>query len=54
MIGGPFADRWGRKLTIMMADLFFILGAVIMGLAPTIAILILGRFFVGVSSLEFN
>jgi len=48
MIGGPFADRYGRKMTIIMADVFFTVGALVMGLAPSIAVLILGRVLVGV------
>jgi predicted MFS family arabinose efflux permease len=43
------ADTYGRKPTIMLADVLFALGAVVMGIAPSIAILILGRFIVGVS-----
>ena len=49
-MAGPFADRYGRKMTIIVADIFFTIGAIIMGFAPTIAILILGRFMVGVSN----
>ena len=30
IIGGPFADKVGRKPTIIMADLFFTFGAIIM------------------------
>lgn len=48
MLGGPFSDRFGRKLTIMMADILFVIGAVVMGIAPSIAILMLGRVLVGV------
>lgn len=48
MVGGPFADKYGRKITIIWADVFFTLGALLMGVAPSIAILILGRFVVGV------
>ncbi|CDW81272.1 inositol transporter 1-like [Stylonychia lemnae] len=47
LVAGPFADKYGRKITIIMADIFFTIGAVIMGVAPTIAILIVGRFLVG-------
>ena len=49
LMGGPLSDSYGRKKTIMVADVLFSLGAVIMGIAPTIAILIIGRFVVGVS-----
>ena len=50
MIGGPVADRYGRRLTIILADIFFIIGALVMGLAPSIGVLILGRAIVGVCS----
>lgn len=50
LFGGPLSDNYGRKATILIADVLFSLGAVIMGVAPTIAVLILGRFVVGVSS----
>lgn len=49
LIAGPFADKYGRKLTILAADVFFTIGAIVMGVAPSIPVLILGRFFVGVS-----
>ncbi len=51
MIGGPVADRYGRKSTIILADFFFIIGALVMGLAPTIGVLILGRVLIGVYSI---
>lgn len=49
LIAGPLSDMYGRKATILVADVLFSLGAVIMGLAPSIAVLIIGRFVVGVS-----
>jgi MFS family permease len=48
-MGGPLSDSFGRKATIMWADVLFSLGALIMGFAPSIAVLIVGRFVVGVS-----
>ncbi|TNV80686.1 hypothetical protein FGO68_gene2087 [Halteria grandinella] len=47
LMGGPLSDTYGRKATIMWADVLFSLGAIIMGFAPSIAILIVGRFVVG-------
>ena len=49
LIGGPVSDSYGRKLTIMLADVLFSLGAIVMGTAPNIPVLIVGRFIVGVS-----
>jgi len=48
LIAGPVADNWGRKPTIMLSDVLFTLGALIMGLAPSILVLIIGRLVVGV------
>ena len=38
----------GRKPTIILADICFTVGAIVMGTAPSIAVLILGRLIVGV------
>lgn len=48
MIGGPLADNYGRKFTVMVADVFLMIGPIVMGFAPSIAVLIVGRFIVGV------
>ena len=48
MFGGPLADNLGRKPTVMIADLFLIVGPIIMAIAQTIPILVFGRFIVGV------
>jgi MFS family permease len=48
ILGGPFSDKYGRKPTIILADILFTIGAIIMGLAGTIAVLLVGRFVVGV------
>lgn len=47
IFSGPFSDQKGRKPTILMADVSFIIGAVIMGVSPNIWVLMLGRFVVG-------
>ena len=47
LAGGPISDLLGRKLTILIADGLFTLGAIIMGVAPTIPVLMIGRFVVG-------
>lgn len=49
-LGGPVSDKYGRKLTIIVADILFTVGALVMGLATTIPILIIGRILVGVRS----
>lgn len=41
------ADKIGRKVTILVADILFTVGALMMGLAPSINFLIAGRFIVG-------
>lgn len=49
VIGGPFSDKVGRKPTILFADILFTIGAIVMGVANSIAVLIVGRLLVGVS-----
>ncbi|KAL0388936.1 UNVERIFIED_CONTAM: Inositol transporter 4 [Sesamum radiatum] len=46
-IGGWMNDRFGRKISIMVADLLFFAGAIIMAAAPAPWMIILGRVFVG-------
>ncbi|WCJ28147.1 inositol transporter 4 [Euphorbia peplus] len=46
-IGGYLNDRYGRRFAIMVADVLFLAGAVIMALAPNPAVIIVGRCFVG-------
>ncbi|KAB2060322.1 hypothetical protein ES319_A10G009000v1 [Gossypium barbadense] len=45
--GGWINDRFGRKISIMVADVFFFVGAIVMALAPAPWMIILGRIFVG-------
>lgn len=40
-------DYIGRKPTIIVADVLFTVGALVMGLAPTIPVLMVGRLLVG-------
>jgi MFS family permease len=54
LIGGPFSDYYGRKPTIILADVLFTIGAIVMGTAPSIAILIVGRIIVGVNQLKIS
>ncbi|KAK9153608.1 hypothetical protein Sjap_001088 [Stephania japonica] len=46
-IGGWINDRFGRKPSTLAADLLFFVGAIVMALAPTPILIILGRIFVG-------
>lgn len=47
--GGPIADRFGRKKMILLSDITFTIGAVLMSFAPSITVLAIGRCYVGVS-----
>ncbi|XP_058774510.1 inositol transporter 1-like [Vicia villosa] len=46
-IGGWINDQFGRKKATIIADVIFVIGAVVMAAAPDPYILILGRVFVG-------
>ncbi|KAF0923015.1 hypothetical protein E2562_002207 [Oryza meyeriana var. granulata] len=45
--GGWMNDKFGRKPSILIADALFLAGALIMALAPTPVVIIVGRIFVG-------
>lgn len=45
--GGWLNDKFGRKLSILIADVLFFAGAIIMAVAPAPWVIILGRIFVG-------
>ncbi|KAI1269615.1 putative MFS myo-inositol transporter [Xylariaceae sp. FL1019] len=42
-----FADRYGRKPVILLADILFVFGAVIQGLSLNITMMVVGRSLVG-------
>lgn len=46
-VGGWMNDRFGRRPSILFADVLFFVGAIIMAVAPIPEIIILGRIFVG-------
>lgn len=46
-IGGWMADRWGRRVPIIMAKVLAVIGAVLAAFAPTFGAIIVGRLFVG-------
>lgn len=45
--GGWFNDKYGRKKSILCADVLFFIGAIVMALAPAPWMIIIGRVFVG-------
>lgn len=47
LLGGPVADRIGRKKSLVIAGAIFVIGTVICALAPNIAILVAGRIALG-------
>lgn len=46
-VGGWMNDRFGRKKSILLADVVFFLGAIVMALAPVPWVIIVGRILVG-------
>ncbi|KAH0707515.1 hypothetical protein KY289_012591 [Solanum tuberosum] len=45
--GGWLNDKFGRKLSILIADVLFFAGALVMALAPAPWVIVVGRIFVG-------
>ncbi|XVF26190.1 hypothetical protein REPUB_Repub13aG0277800 [Reevesia pubescens] len=45
--GGWINDRFGRKMSILVDDVLFFVGAIIMALSPAPWMIIVGRIFVG-------
>lgn len=48
LVGGPLADVIGRKLTILASAVIFIVGAIIVPLAPDFTLVMVGRLTQGV------
>ncbi|CAK9874221.1 unnamed protein product [Sphagnum jensenii] len=48
LAAGRIADAVGRKWTMAVAALFFLLGALVMGLAPNFPVLMVGRILAGI------
>ncbi|OMO76936.1 Sugar/inositol transporter [Corchorus capsularis] len=46
-VGGWINDRFGRKISILIADVLFFVGAILMAVAPGPWMIIIGRIFVG-------
>ena len=49
LIAGPFSDAFGRKPIIIVSDVLFITGSIIMYFAGTVYVLFIGRFIVGLA-----
>ena len=48
MVAGGLADRYGRKPGLFTAAAIFTLSSILMSVAPTLQVFVLGRFFAGV------
>ena len=48
LFSGIVSDKIGRKKVIIFADCCFTFGAILQAVAPSIALLMVGRFIVGV------
>ena len=46
-LGGTIADKIGRRIALISAGVFFVCGSLMMALAPSVSILILGRVITG-------
>jgi sugar porter (SP) family MFS transporter len=49
IIGGSLADRYGRRTVLLAGAIVFIAGSLVAFLAPSVALLILARFFLGLA-----
>lgn len=47
LLAGGLADKLGRRLTLILAGALFLAGALLSGLAPGTAVLVLGRLVIG-------
>lgn len=47
LFSGAASDKFGRKKLILLADVLFTLGSILMAVSPTIPVLMIGRFLVG-------
>ncbi|GFP83100.1 inositol transporter 4 [Phtheirospermum japonicum] len=46
-VGGWINDKFGRRISLLIADVLFFVGAIVMAAAPAPWMIILGRIFVG-------
>jgi major inositol transporter-like SP family MFS transporter len=49
LIGGRINDRWGRKNTITLNAVIFLLGTILCVVAPNLEVLLVGRFVLGLA-----
>ncbi|MFD2758183.1 sugar porter family MFS transporter [Gulosibacter faecalis] len=49
MLGGRLADSWGRKRTILLLAIGFLIGATTCALAPSFGVMVIGRIVLGIS-----
>lgn len=49
LIGGSITDRIGRKSSILVCDGIFVVGALVLGLAPTYGAVLFGRIVIGIA-----
>ena len=47
LVGGPYADSFGRKATLRLCSYLFLVGTALMCLAPNYATLVIGRMVTG-------
>ena len=48
-IGGDITDRIGRKRSILVCDGVFLIGSLVLGLAPTYGVVLFGRIVIGIA-----
>lgn len=49
LIGGNITDRIGRKSSILVCDGIFVVGSLVLGLAPTYGAILFGRIVIGIA-----
>ena len=54
LFGGGIADKVGRRTVLSLNNIVVIFGSVLMAAAPHVAVLIAGRFFIGVAAGVFS
>jgi MFS transporter, SP family, solute carrier family 2 (myo-inositol transporter), member 13 len=47
MFGGFVASRWGRRMSLVVADMFFVIGSCTLAVAPSLTWILIGRVLVG-------
>ena len=47
IVAGPLSEKFGRKPIILLADLMFTVGSILMYVAPSVNLLMMGRIIVG-------